>query len=186
VLPCDKRLLRRLLASICSLFKYFSATKERIWILHTKSYLITERKSKWQGALISHPTCVLILLMLLVLLDIVRSIFLYFYWGWLSIHWARDRLMLQHVARASQTFWICAIYTNLHLLDNCTVIFYSASLHILKWRYQTFCFWLLIIYHPLKVPGFPISRFSPVPDDKHVHVVNHAAKNLSHRKQSCI
>lgn len=121
--------------------------------------------------------------MLLVLLDIVRSIFLYFYWGWLSIHWARDRLMLQHVARASQTFWICAIYTNLHLLDNCTVIFYSASLHILKWRYQTFCFWLLIIYHPLKVPGFPISRFSPVPDDKHVHVVNHAAKNLSHRKK---
>lgn len=112
-----------------------------------------------------------------------KYFFLYFYWGWLNIHWARDRLMLQHVARASQTFWICAIYTNLHLIDNCTVFFYSASLHILKWRYQTFCFWLLIIYHPLKVPGFPISRFSPVPDDKCVHVVNHAAKNLSHRKK---
>lgn len=88
-------------------------------------------------------------------------------------------------SQGSQTFWTCATYTNLHLIGNCTVIFYSAFLHVPKWKYQTSCFWLLIIYHPLKVLGFPISRSSPDPADKRVHIINHAAKKLSHRKQSC-
>lgn len=94
-------------------------------------------------------------------------------------------------SQGSQTFWICAMYSNPHLADNYIVTFCSACLHHPKWGYQSFCSQLLIIHHPLKILGFPISKFLPASlqgstdaADKGILVANHAAK-LSHTKQNC-